>query len=531
MTVVEAELELDQDIDDYLEVALAAGTKTGFSKGTADVSAADLKKLRPLIKFYAKKPHPFRACVKDNRKRFGPLTEKYCAIIKDLIEGNTKWRNQKGKKDLSESTLAELFGLPVDGGFIAFLAELGEDEVQEIIEESEESEENKDMSLSQDTDYNDEPHLLAEMYFADENSELEPEADSDGLIWKPILREGVWKFSPGAGQQAQAKPITVVKSGKSDKDNMVISMAELKRNFENGAVEHVTIPTSHADTVLENTGYVRKLRYTKDAEGRTVLEAGMDFTDPDVKNKATLGSIANTSAGILFDYIHKESGKKFRSVLAHAALTNRPWLNGMRPFGVNASDDLGEVEIVHFAQDDHEVVEEAPIDDPATTGGGEEMSETTLDFSELGFSSADELKEALAEREALRAESRQRDVTDLCSTWQEEGKAPALVSEAKNIMMSDKGGVVLNLSEDGKNVELSATEIVKRLVAAAPAVQLAQDPVSDEDTSRDRPNDTDDVVELSQEVKTLATSLYINEGLSYEKAVVEAEKRLASDKS
>jgi hypothetical protein len=43
----------------------------------------------------------------------------------------------------------------------------------------------------------------------------------------------------------------------------------------------------------------------------------------------------------LFNYLHKESGKKFGAVLEHAALTNRPWLNGMAPFGVAASQEGG----------------------------------------------------------------------------------------------------------------------------------------------------------------------------------------------
>ena len=91
----------DQEIDDYLEVAYFA-----ISKGTANVSERDKKKLRPLMRHYAKMKHPFTACVRDNRKRFGAHTEEYCAVLKDLIVGNTKWRG-KGKKytpkNLSES--------------------------------------------------------------------------------------------------------------------------------------------------------------------------------------------------------------------------------------------------------------------------------------------------------------------------------------------------------------------------------------------------------------------------------------------
>jgi hypothetical protein len=61
------------------------------------VTPAERKKLAPLIRYYRKKPHPFTACVRDNRKRFGPRTEQVCAVVKDLIERGTDWR-EGGKK-------------------------------------------------------------------------------------------------------------------------------------------------------------------------------------------------------------------------------------------------------------------------------------------------------------------------------------------------------------------------------------------------------------------------------------------------
>jgi hypothetical protein len=63
------------------------------------VTPSDRFHLRNLIEYYRKKPHPFTACYRDNVKRWGPeLTKKRCAVLKDVIVGNTKWRkgNQKG---------------------------------------------------------------------------------------------------------------------------------------------------------------------------------------------------------------------------------------------------------------------------------------------------------------------------------------------------------------------------------------------------------------------------------------------------
>ena len=68
-----------------------------FSKpGTADVTPDDLRRLRPLLEHYRKKPHPFAACKRDQMKH--GLSEGHanrrCAVIKDLIEGHTRWRGK-----------------------------------------------------------------------------------------------------------------------------------------------------------------------------------------------------------------------------------------------------------------------------------------------------------------------------------------------------------------------------------------------------------------------------------------------------
>jgi hypothetical protein len=80
------------------------------------------KKVKPLVKYYRTKPHPFRACVRDNTKRFGPRVNQVCAVVTDMVHGSTHWR-KGGKKhlsaqgvpttiDLSASTIArDLVGL------------------------------------------------------------------------------------------------------------------------------------------------------------------------------------------------------------------------------------------------------------------------------------------------------------------------------------------------------------------------------------------------------------------------------------
>lgn len=48
--------------------------------------------LRFLLKHYAKYPHPWRQCYKDNLKRFGAKTPALCGVLKDSLRGTTHWR-------------------------------------------------------------------------------------------------------------------------------------------------------------------------------------------------------------------------------------------------------------------------------------------------------------------------------------------------------------------------------------------------------------------------------------------------------
>ena len=602
--------------EEYLSVALA----NGFSKGTANVSAADMKKLRPLVAHYRKKKHPFRACVRDNRKRFGPLTEKYCAIIKDLIHGSTKWRGKDKKlAEMSEEEIAEFqLSHPDLHEFVAYMAEVDEEEIEEFVEFLAEADaqmdeqallaagevvwkanegytelrreveralreqypakrddggvasysdywvediaDGKALMCDRGTDYfvvaferdgenvvledqddwkpverawveenvelSERTSLVAELFFADGEEVADGE---DGLIWKTIMREGTWAFSPGKGQQPVKKPITVTRYGKSDPSKLVISMGELYKNFKDGAIEHVTIPTSHADKVDENTGYIRDMKLEKDDRGRWTLAAAHDFTEPEIKDKVKRGSIANTSAGVLFDYVNKELGKAYRAVIGHVALTNKPWLNGMKPFGVNASED---VPVLAFSEEPYE-------DEDSSAGKEEQMAdnENAKTFEEelaerLGLSEA-EIKAQLAENKRLQEERRESGIADQVKTWEEAGKDPALVKEAKDIMMADEGEAVLNLSEGGKDVSLSASDIVKRLVEKAPGKNLSEDPVTDQDQSKGRkPEDNTDPenqeAQLSEDEKRLATQYFLEGSLSEEEAVAKAKKELGS---
>lgn len=601
----------ERDFDEYLEV-VGFAVSGGFSKGTANVSPRDVKKLKPLLRYYAKKAHPFTACVRDNRKRFGARTEEYCAVLKDLIVGNTKWRG-KGKKytpkNLSEENfdanefLTEIGIEKIPEGFLEYLDQLTDEDIalmtnsiisenadfatgdvvwkpersfdyirrqlQEALNESyaksssgmaepgysywvEDIQDGQALVCHSGSDYYivpftntshgvvigeedswipvekawvetnlaEEPQIMAEMFFEGDTSV------EDDVIWKSIMREGTWKLSPGPGGKPINKPITVVAEGKSDLKKMIISLQELKDNFEAEAKEHVTIPTSHENKVLENTGYIRALRISKDEEGRAVLEAAHDFTEPEVKEKAARGTIPNVSAGVIFDYLKKETGKKFNAVLDHVALTPSPWLNGMKPFGVNASEDL---EIISFSEE-NEVTGGMSNTDNTTANEQGGVIVSTLEegtktfFDELGMSE-DEIRERLNRLDAVEAENKRNRIESQCEAWQKEGKSPAILKEAKAALLADSGDITLNFSEDGQSKSVTLSEVVERLVNASPSLNLDEDQITDEDLAGDKPAADADAenqeAKFSEDERAEIATKMFEEGKSEEVAIAE----------
>jgi hypothetical protein len=585
----------DEQIDEYLSVALSNASRVGPEAR---------HKLHGLLKYYAKKPHPFTSCVHDNRKRFGPRAEAICAVLKDIIRGTTKWRGHNNPRDhgVSAAAMSEehqdlILDIPED--VQEFIDELDEEYVGALMSQidlaadlnwidtkksvngvkrqlemvlNQEGDGNSggdysmdywvsdldaemndalvchqdseyyvvpfsldkdgDVSLSDQSEWTkveqnnswveaanmaDEPKLLAEMFFDGKDYKV----GDDGLIYKTLLREGEWKYSPGPGQVPINKPIRVVKEGTSDGRSRTISIGEIKNNFDAGIMEHVTVPKTHDDKVDENTGYVKALKIGADENGRATLDAGFDFTEPDIKEKVLRGTIANTSAGVLFDYVHKESGKKFNSVLAHAALTNHPWLNGMKPFGIEASDNL---EVVAFSEENQ----------PTIQTGGEVMPETTEEKKDevvtpedtlakkLGLSE-DEIASRLEEYDALKAKDKKHEVEAQITAWQDKGVTPAVLSEAKAILMADDGAVVLNLSEDGAAKPQTASQLVERLVESIPVVKLAEDPTKGEQgaTEGNRPDDEEenDYADLSLSEKTEISHMVLYERVPEKDAV------------
>lgn len=182
----------------------------------------------------------------------------------------------------------------------------------------------------------------AELFISEPRSWLATAStESDGLMWEPIIREGQWAVRPGAAGQKRRTPLKVV-AGHSTDQRKEIGLADLIEAFNFPAVDHVTVPTSHQNDVTQNTGFIKALKLvngeykpkgSKTKKKVKVLMGGYDIKLPDIKEKMQLGAIASRSAGLLYDYVDTESGKTWPVVLEHVALTNKPWITGMKSFG------------------------------------------------------------------------------------------------------------------------------------------------------------------------------------------------------
>ena len=180
-----------------------------------------------------------------------------------------------------------------------------------------------------------------ELFLAAPSTAKVDAVEKDGLLWEPIIREGQWAVRPGPGGQKRRSPLRVV-AGHSKNQRKQIGLQDVVDAFNDGAIEHVTVPTSHDNKVTENTGFIKALKIAKatvkdklSGKDKTVavLMGGYDIRDPEIKQKITLGTIASRSAGLLYDYVNTESGKRYPVALEHVALTNKPWITGMKAFG------------------------------------------------------------------------------------------------------------------------------------------------------------------------------------------------------
>jgi hypothetical protein len=205
--------------------------------------------------------------------------------------------------------------------------------------------------------------------------------EEEGLVWKDILRSGTWTHMPTNKGLVKQK-LSIVAEGESDPDNGVISLSELQSNFDDGAVPYVTVPLSddtkdHKNIARLNTGFVRKLRMLK-KDGKDILQAGIDFTEPEVKAKVLRGTIPDCSAGVPFDVTRRKDNKTFKTVLDHVCLTSKPFMDGLGPFGIEAADSEAEPLPVDIWEEEDVKTRSSADPPPAET---EESNPPSLSFN------------------------------------------------------------------------------------------------------------------------------------------------------
>lgn len=174
----------------------------------------------------------------------------------------------------------------------------------------------------------------------------------NGFVYKDILRTGEWPAIPTKGGLVK-RPLRVVRDGLSDFDSGTISMQEVIDNFKAGAMPNVPVPLSddgvdHKNLTKLNTGFVRELILEDEEDGESRLVAAIEFTEPEVRDKALRGTFADVSSGIPWKI--RSRGKEYGATLEHVCITNQPFIDDLGPFlAASASTEVAEdAEVEHY---------------------------------------------------------------------------------------------------------------------------------------------------------------------------------------
>lgn len=206
-----------------------------------------------------------------------------------------------------------------------------------------EHEEEEGPEYSDVAEYSETPKHLVEIFFSGDDGEVE--VDETGLVKKAILRTGEWGKTPSS-KGVIKKPLKVIRDGVSSAKDRIISLQEIKDNFEAGAYPNVPIPLTdeenkdHKNLLRLNTGWVKKLWIEDLPTGMSKLWAGLQFTEPDAREKVKRGTYPDVSSGIFFG-VERPTGEKFNSALNHVVITHKPFMDGLGGFQFS---DNGEAE-------------------------------------------------------------------------------------------------------------------------------------------------------------------------------------------
>lgn len=191
-------------------------------------------------------------------------------------------------------------------------------------------------------------NLSLEIY---SNNLDEPKIEADdGLYWAPIARSGMLATRPGPNGEKLDQPLVFI-HGNSQNQRKEIGLQDIHDAFKDNAIEYVTLPIdtvmngeevpAHSNKTFQNTGLIKDIKIVDSVKipGEKVLMGGHDFTEPEIKGKIERGTIPSRSCGLLYDYKNTSTGKVYPIVLDHVALTHKPWMGGMAPYGSQEFSD------------------------------------------------------------------------------------------------------------------------------------------------------------------------------------------------
>jgi hypothetical protein len=291
----------------------------------------------------------------------------------------------------------------------------------------------------------DEP-MMSEIHFATGAVE-----EKDGFVVKEVLRTGEWPVIPtGAG--LMKKPLRIIRDGMSSKNDGVIALSELVTNFRAGIPHRVQVPLSdessndHKNTTRLNTGFVRDLWIADEGE-QSKLVAKIEFTEPEIKDKALRGTYDDVSCGIPWNL--KVRGRESGACLEHVCITNKPFIDGLGPFlALSDGNEHVEVQIAHFG-----AIAEAPSDTET-----EVEEEQTPPAEETETEETEEPPEAEATEEPL-SHNQQRDLIQRALVAQGLGRDYEIVDiQGTSVLIHNRAADVhwlVPFTVDGQNLSIA----------------------------------------------------------------------------
>lgn len=341
----------DEEASEYLEVALA---ETFSKPGTADVSPEDRKKLAGLLKYYAKKPHPFTACRRDQMKHGLPEehANRRCAVIKDLIEGNTHWRNGGGKKHLSEEEQAG-YALDIPEEFATWLSETDADAVLREAEEQQEKEgilfrlksylglgpdeeddENQDQDANDDADSGEDDGNNDSSEEAEEGVAASTEPETVNLAYQlpydlaepEKISRRLWrKHLLPLGKKINYRGTVL--------DFSAPTLRGMVESAKRRAFDAVYVTVGHTRDADKGRGVLKDLFIKQDGDPETDGLYGDFELSEEGENiiRDNLGAIG-TSVSYHPNYTREADGEKFGPAIQHVAFTPTPHVPGLKPW-------------------------------------------------------------------------------------------------------------------------------------------------------------------------------------------------------